>query len=141
MFECDPEVGAIITGYDFELSYNKLLVASLYLQTGVSWIVACEDEYSTTPLKKRRVPIEGSLSAALQVSLHDGNGSLLCDKVVTGKPNSSIVQQILSEHNIPKSELSKFIMIGDNPQSDIAMGNAAGIATALTLTGKIKSID
>ena len=30
-------------------------------------------------------------------------------------------------------------MIGDNPKSDIAMGNAAGIDTCLTLTGYIKT--
>ena len=85
------------------------------------------------------MPIEGGFASLLETTLKGADGKLLCEKVLTGKPNPGIVKQLLKEHNIDESELSKFIMIGDNPQSDIAMGNGAGIDTCLTLTGFIKS--
>ena len=47
---------------------------------------------------------------------------------------------LLKEHNIEEYELPNFIMIGDNPQSDIALGNNAGIDTCLTLTGFIQTV-
>ena len=70
----------------------------------------------------------------------DGDG-LICEKVVTGKPNPTIVEIIRKDHNIPESELSKFVMIGDNPPTDIALGNLAGIDSCLALTGVIQSPD
>jgi len=69
---------------------------------------------------------------------HDGNG-YICDKLVVGKPNPNIVDIIRKEHDIPKSELDKFVMIGDNPKTDIAFGKNAGIDTCLVLTGVVKS--
>ena len=69
---------------------------------------------------------------------HDGDG-YICDKLVVGKPNPNIVDIIRKEHDIPRSELDKFVMIGDNPKTDIAFGNNAGIDTCLVLTGVVKS--
>lgn len=67
----------------------------------------------------------------------EGEG-LLCEKVNVGKPNPKIVDIIREEHNIPETELPKFLMVGDNPQTDIAMGNNAGIDTCLVLTGVVQ---
>lgn len=44
---------------------------------------------------------------------------------------------IRKDHNIPESELPKFVMIGDNPTTDIALGNKAGIDSCLVLTGVV----
>jgi len=38
------------------------------------------------------MPAEGGVSASLEVSLKGSDENLLCKKVVTGKPNSSIVK-------------------------------------------------
>jgi len=68
----------------------------------------------------------------------DGSG-ILTEKVMTGKPNPEIVNIIRNQHNIPKSELSKFIMLGDNPTTDIMLGNSAGIDTLLVLSGCVSN--
>lgn len=68
----------------------------------------------------------------------DGTG-LICDKIMVGKPNPGIVDIIREEHKIPESELPKFLMIGDNPGTDIALGNNAGIDTCLVLTGVVEN--
>ena len=45
------------------------------------------------------------------------------NKVVTGKPNPAIIDLIREDHKIADSELSKFVVVGDNPPTDIALGN------------------
>lgn len=57
-----------------------------------------------------------------------------CDQrpLVTGKPNSFVVDLLCKEHNINKSEA---IMIGDNLETDIALGKNSGLDTLLVLTG------
>ena len=89
-----------------------------------------------------RTPANGAFVASLEATARhiDGKG-LICPKVVTGKPNDGIVDIIRKEHDIPEEELSKFIMIGDNPTTDISLGNKAGISTALTMTGVVKDLD
>ena len=42
-FKPDPEVKAVITGLDFQVTYTKLAIASLYIQNGAKWIVTNED--------------------------------------------------------------------------------------------------
>ena len=55
-----------------------------------------------------------------------------------GKPNPGIVDIIRKHHNIPESEMHKMVMIGDNCQTDIALGNNANIASVLVLTGVVQ---
>ena len=42
--------------------------------------------------------------------------------------------QILKDHNIPDTEVDKFIMIGDTPCSDICFGNNAKIGANAVVT-------
>ena len=78
----------------------------------------------------------GALVAAVEATLTSTSGDgLICDKVVVGKPNPLAIDIIRKEHNIPDSELSKCVFIGDNPMTDISIGNNAGIDTLLVLTG------
>ncbi len=66
------------------------------------------------------------------------DGGLIVDKICTGKPNPNILNIIRNEHNIPLDDLSKIIMIGDNPETDIALGNNCGIDSCLVFTGVCK---
>lgn len=42
----DPEVGAVIQGIDFAVTYSKLAIASIYIQRGAKWIVTNDDAYT-----------------------------------------------------------------------------------------------
>lgn len=76
------------------------------------------------------------------MGLKDPSGEgLICEKVCTGKPNPAIVDIIRKHHNIPESDLTKMVMIGDNCQTDIALGNNAGISSCLVMTGVVKNED
>ena len=66
--------------------------------------------------KGNRIPGTGTIIKAVEETLKkaDGDG-LICEKILTGKPNPGIVDIIRRDHDIDASELSKFVMIGDNP--------------------------
>ena len=99
-----------------------------------------EDSIGRTA-KGNRAPGTGTLIKAIEETLkkEDGEG-LICEKILTGKPNPGLVDIIRKDHGIDESELSKFVMIGDNPQTDIALGNNAGIDTCLTMTGVVQNM-
>ena len=87
-----------------------------------------------------RAPGNGCTIANIEYALRKpGSQELICEKIVTGKPNPAIIDLIRGQHNIPDSELSKMIMIGDRPDTDIALGNNSGIASCLVLSGVCKN--
>jgi len=141
-WELDPEIKAVICGSDREFNWSKLSVASLYLQNGCKFIVTNEDSIGRTS-KGFRSPGNGVIVKAISETLKKTGkpDELICEKVVTGKPNPAIVDIIRKDHNIPESELPKFVMIGDNPPTDIALGNNAGIDTCLVLTGVVQTME
>lgn len=137
-YKFDPEVGAVICGLDFKVSYAKIFLASAYIQKGAKWIVTNDDEF--TMQGEFRAPGNGCIIAALENGLKKADGQgLICEKFVTGKPNPEIVNLIRGQHKIPKEKLSKMIMFGDRPNTDIGLANNAGIDSVLVLTGVVTS--
>ena len=89
-----------------------------------------------------RAPGNGMIIASIESGLKKpGSDELICDKINTGKPNKVAVDLIRGQHNIPESELPRMIMFGDRANTDVAMGNNAGIDSCLVLTGVVKSED
>jgi len=137
----DPEIKAVVQGYDLDVSYPKICLAGLYLQHGATWIITNDDGHAKTN-KNKRYPGNGCMVNFLGTMLKNPSGQgYICDKVLVGKPNPNIVDIIMKEHDIPETERSKFLMMGDNPATDISMGNNAGIDTCLVLTGVVESVE
>lgn len=87
-----------------------------------------------------RVPGNGCLAAAIECTLRNAGGDgLICEKIMTGKPNKAIIDLIRNQHSIPEEDLPKMLMIGDRPNTDIALGNNAGIDSCLVLTGVVQN--
>lgn len=42
----DEEVGAVLTGIDFAVTYTKIAMASFYIQKGCPWIVTNDDAFT-----------------------------------------------------------------------------------------------
>lgn len=51
---------------------------------------------------------------------------------ILGKPSSTMVETVMSVLDV---DPSRCLMVGDRPETDIAMGERAGMRTALVLTG------
>lgn len=58
--EIDPEVGAVVQGLDYNMSYKKCAIAGLYLQKGAKWIITDEDPYDRTATGNR-LPTNGCM--------------------------------------------------------------------------------
>ena len=80
----------MITGVDFRVNYSKIALASLYIQRCKKWIVTNEDAF--TIQHGYRAAGNGSIISSIEYTLRKpGLSDLICDKIVTGKPNETIV--------------------------------------------------
>lgn len=134
-YELDPDVGAVVSGFYQEFNYwSKIQIASLYLQQGRQWITTNDANQSFLATENNRTPITGSCSAILENMLKNSRGDgLICEKIVTAKPNAVVLKVIMAEHCICKDDLSKFLMICHTP-TDIIFGQNSGIDTCLITT-------
>jgi 4-nitrophenyl phosphatase len=114
----------VIVGLDFKFDYDSLRRACAALRRGAHFIATNND--ATLPVEGGQIwPGAGSLVAALQT----------CSGVpptIIGKPNVTMAAMALEELNLPANRV---LCVGDRLETDIAMGVAAGMKTALLLTG------
>lgn len=119
----EPEV--LVLGYDTELTYQKLVDFCFYLRQGLPYIATHPDLNCPSPIGP--MPDIGSFMALIQTSTGR------TPEVVLGKPNAGIVQELARNWGVQVSDL---LMVGDRLYTDIALGQTAGVQTALVLSGE-----
>jgi 4-nitrophenyl phosphatase len=130
----DPsEVNCVVVGMDRYLSYDKLTKALRAIFAGADFIGSNPD--STFPKEGGEIcPGAGCMIGAVR-------GATGKDpSIVIGKPNTIMVDQVLSELN---SSPSDAVMVGDRLTTDILCGKRSDLYTVLVKTGiseKNKSI-
>lgn len=130
LHECARSLGLSPDGQDGEVvllcrdpdfSYDKLRIVANLLRQGVPFYVANSD--LTHPgAKGKQVPETGALLAAVIACSGDAIPKII------GKPNSHLYLQALSRLSIQPHQA---VVIGDNPDTDIAGARAQGIRTLL----------
>lgn len=101
--ELDPEVGAVIVGFDQHFSYLKLLKTSLYLQDE-NCLFLCTDTDETFPGKNKIMyPGTGSLVSAIK-SATGREPSIL------GKPERFAFDVLQRQHDLIPCRV---MMVGD----------------------------
>lgn len=125
-FTLDPEVGAVVCGFDEHFSYHKLVKAASYLAKDSCIFIAtnCDDRF---PFTSNDIVVPGTGCLVISVETAARRKA----KVV-GKPERIMFDCMNSRHNI---DPSKACMIGDRLDTDILFGNSCGLTTVLTLTG------
>jgi len=119
----------VVVGYDADLALPKLAEGTRRLLDGAMLIGTNADALLPTP--QGRVPECGPILAFLEAA--SGQKA-----TVVGKPNPFIIELGLLRLGLPKSET---LIVGDTIETDIAAGLAAGIRTALVLTGNTASAE
>lgn len=121
----DLNVGCVVVGLDFELTYLKLSITLQYLLNKKIPFIATNID-STFPFGNTKLPGAGSIVEIASFS------SGRKPDAICGKPNSGMMDSILSHHKLNKDQT---IMVGDRLNTDMKFGSINNINTLLVLTG------
>lgn len=125
-YPLDPDVRAVLVGYDEKFNFIKLAKACCYLQNPECLFLATDPD-PWHPLRGGRItPGSGSLTAAVETA---------SSRVATviGKPSRFMFECIASQFEGLDPACS--LMVGDRLETDILFGAKCGMDTMLTLTG------
>lgn len=124
--EIDPDIRAIVFGYDPSFSVYRLGIVANYLaDPNVKFIVTNEDIYDS--VGGRREPETGSLLAS--VCAITGRQP----DIIGGKPNTAMFD-ILRAAN-PSIKRSRTVIFGDRENTDLQFGMNCGISSVHVMTG------
>jgi 4-nitrophenyl phosphatase len=111
---------AVVAGLDFNVTFRALAEASLAVQNGARFYATNTDPNYPTP--EGLYPGGGALVAAIVTTT--GEQPIVCGK--PHQPTRDLLAGFVGAHPV---------MIGDRPDTDIALGRAMGWPTVLVLTG------
>jgi arabinose operon protein AraL len=121
----DPAgIDAVVVAFDRTLDYRKLNTAYQALLHGARFFATNADK--ACPVPGGTVPDAGATLAALE---HLTSRKL---DLLAGKPSPLMMQSALERLALPPG---RCLMTGDRLETDIHMGQQAGMLTALVLTG------
>ncbi|KAM4614902.1 pyridoxal phosphate phosphatase [Polymixia lowei] len=124
-YPLDPDVRAVLVGYDEKFNFVKLAKASCYLQNPECLFLATDPD-PWHPLRGGRItPGSGSLMAAVETASSR-------TATVIGKPSCFMFDCIASQFGL---DPARSLMVGDRLETDILFGAKCGLDTLLTLTG------
>lgn len=114
---------AVVVGLDRGISYDRLTGATLAVRAGAAFYATNSD--ATYPAPDGLRPGGGAIAAAVEVAT--GVAPVVC-----GKPHPPIRQLVAG-----RTSSGSVIIVGDRPETDVAMGKAEGWTTVLVLTGVV----
>lgn len=117
-------IDAVVVAFDRTLDYRKLNTAYQALLKGAHFFATNADK--ACPMPGGSIPDAGATIAALE---HISGRTL---ELLAGKPSPLITQVALERLGLPPE---RCMMVGDRLETDIRMGQAAGMVTAAVMTG------
>ncbi len=121
----DPAgIDAVVVAFDRTLDYRKLNTAYQALLRGARFFATNADK--SCPMPGGSIPDAGGTIAALEAM----TGRKL--ELLAGKPSPLTMQVAIAALGLPAARI---MMVGDRLETDILMGQQAGMVTAVTLTG------
>ena len=114
---------AVVAGMDWEMDYQKIANASLFIQKGAPFYATNPDK--TYPTPEGLMPGAGTLLAAIETA----SG---VKPIVAGKPQPYLFQLAMRQMGVTPEET---LMVGDRLETDVLGGQNAGCKTALVLSG------
>lgn len=120
---------AVAVGADHGLSFPALAAAQAAIMGGAIFVATNLDP--TFPTPDGLIPGAGAVVAAVATAAQS-------EPVLMGKPGLALAEILATVTGVPSSET---LFVGDRLDTDIAMGRAAGMITALVMTGVTSAAD
>ncbi len=114
----------VLVGLDRAFTYRKLAAALTFLRRGAAFVATNTD--SSLPTEAGEIPGAAAMVASLEACSHTR------PTIVIGKPNTPLLELALARSSQP---LDACCVVGDRPETDIAMARNAGCYSILVLTG------
>ncbi|KAJ8413656.1 hypothetical protein AAFF_G00081630 [Aldrovandia affinis] len=121
----DPEVKAVVVGFDEHFSYMKLNRALQYLSNPECLLIGTNTDTQLPLEGGKAVPGTGCLLKAVETAAQR-------KAQVVGKPNHFMFDCVANQYGLDPAET---LMVGDRLDTDILLGSNCGLKTLLTLTG------
>ena len=114
---------AVVIGVDLQINFEKMREATLLVRSGVPFYATNPDK--TFPTPRGEIPGAGAWAAVIVTATG-------VEPVYAGKPAPYLLELARERLGTEKSET---LVVGDRLETDIAGGQAAGMLTALMLSG------
>lgn len=114
----------VVVGFDAELTYEKVRRATVHIQDGAEFIAAHPDRSCPTP--DGSVPDCGAITALVETALDREPDRTL------GKPDQMMLEPVYERTGAAPEDV---LVVGDRLKTDIGLAEAAGVDSALVLTG------
>lgn len=124
--EHDPDVGAVIVGFDGNINYYKIQYAQLCINENPGCEFIATNLDAVTHLTDEQ---EWAGNGAMVGAIKGCTGK---EPNVVGKPSPLMVDYIVNKYKIDRSRIC---MVGDRLDTDILFGTDNGLQTCLTLSG------
>jgi HAD superfamily hydrolase (TIGR01450 family) len=115
----------VVLGYDTEINYEKISIASIHMHAGVPLVASHPDKVCPSP--DGGLPDVGAYLAMLKVTTG------VEPEHISGKPNAGMILHKIEELGLLPERCA---MVGDRLYTDIAMANRAGCVGVLVLSGE-----
>lgn len=119
----EKDATVVVASIDFNLCYEKIKHASLLIQSGSDFVGTNPDRALPTP--EGLIPGSGTIIGALEIA-----SGIKAQNI--GKPGPRLYQMALRRLGLQPEET---LAVGDRLETDILGAHAAGIHTALVLSG------
>lgn len=114
---------AVLVGIDREITFQKMVEATLLVRSGIPFYVTNPDK--TFPTPRGEIPGAGAWYSVIVTA----SG---VEPIVAGKPFPFLMELALEKLGTQKEET---LVVGDRIETDIAAGQGVGCQTALVLSG------
>jgi len=124
--EVDPDVGAVIVGFDRNINYYKIQYAQLCINELGAKFIATNLDRVTHLTDAQEWAGNGSMANAIK-------GCTGQEPVLVGKPSPLMIEYLADKYGL--TDRKRICMVGDRLDTDIAFGRDNGTQTCLVLSG------
>lgn len=126
LLEQDKDVGAVVVGFDRNINYYKIQMATLCIRENPGCMFIATNTDAVTHLTDAQEWAgNGSMVGAIK-------GSTKREPTVVGKPAEFMLGNIATQFGLKREQIC---MVGDRLDTDILFGKNGGLSTMLVLSG------